>query len=578
MTLSRTIPFAIANAALVLAGACGGSNNGTTNTGNTGDGVQNPVGTAPVVTAGMSASSGGSGAAPSRSGSAGRGTSPLTAAGSGGSTTAPSGSAGSSSTTTMPAAGSGGSGSASAGSDGGPYFVSGSWHGFAWTSASGMGSTIMPMDFSAVTPGMPRCVKGSVAATTDYSGVAMLGVNLNQGNSTGAMQMTVTPSKAGVQIDVMNNAMSPLRFQVQGLDGATNADDRWCAVVTGSGGFIPWSMFNTACWDGSGKAYYTEPISAAMLLVPGGTDAAVPIDFCLTSLSEADGAGGAMGAAAGSGGSSAGGAGNGNGAAGSGGSTGMMTGSAGSGSVDPGMNTGSGMLTDKYASAMVMRDGKNYVVQNNVWGADATQTLTYTGTTFEVTSQTGNTPSSGPNAIGPVSYPSVFIGSNNNRTTQGSNLPIAISAIKSVKTAWSVKTGVPGTYNAAYDVWFSTGSGGDPAAPSGGYLMVWFYKPSNAQPIGPQASAQGVTIPGVKGTWDVWIGPNTGNSNRPVISYVATSPIDSMEFDLNAFIQDALKRPNALQSSWYLTNVFAGFEIWSGGTGLKTTSFYATVE
>lgn len=575
MMLSRTIPFAIANAALVLAGACGGSNNGTTSTGNTGDGVQNPVGTAPMVTAGTSASSGGSGVTPSRSGSAGSGTSPLMAAGTTGSTTTPSGgSAGSSSTTTTaPAAGSGGAGaSVSTGSDSGPYFVSGSWHGFAWTSAAGMGSTIMPMDFSAVTAGMPRCVKGSVAATTDYSGTAMLGVNLNQDNSTGAMQMTVTPSKAGVQIEVMNNAMSPLRLQVQGLDGATNADDRWCAVVSGTGGFIPWSMFNTACWDGSGKAYNKEPISAAMLLVPGTTGSAVAFDFCLKSLSEADAPAGSMtGGAAGGGGS-------GSSMTGSAGSTGSMSGSAGSGPVDPGMNSGSGMLTAKYDSAMVMRDGKNYVVQNNVWGANATQTVTYDGTTFEVTAQTGNNQSSGSNAMGPVSYPSVFIGSNNNRATTGSNLPIAISAIKSVKTGWTIKTGVSGTYNAAYDVWFSTGSGGDAAAPSGGYLMVWFYKPSNAQPIGPQASATGVSISGVKGTWDVWIGGNSGNNNRPVISYVATSPIDSMEYDLNAFIQDAIKRQGALQSSWYLTNVFAGFEIWNGGTGLKTTSFYATVE
>jgi len=47
---------------------------------------------------------------------------------------------------------------------------------------------------------------------------------------------------------------------------------------------------------------------------------------------------------------------------------------------------------------------------------------------------------------------------------------------------------------------------------------------------------------------------------------------------LNAFIQDALKRPVALEASWYLSHVFAGFEIWSGGVGLKTKAFYAIVE
>ena len=32
-----------------------------------------------------------------------------------------------------------------------------------------------------------------------------------------------------------------------------------------------------------------------------------------------------------------------------------------------------------------------------------------------------------------------------------------------------------------------------------------------------------------------------------------------------------------VQSSWSLTNVFAGFEIWSGGVGLETTDFAVTV-
>jgi hypothetical protein len=186
-----------------------------------------------------------------------------------------------------------------------------------------MGSTIMPMDFKAQTTGMPRCVKGSVAATADYSGIAMLGFNLNQLSGVSTL-MTVTPSKAGVQIDVKNNASSPLRFQVTAGDGASQ--QRWCATVTGSGGFIPWTSLNTACWDGSGTAYNKEPISAATLLVPGTTGAAVAFDFCVNSIAEADapaggaagsGAGGMSGGTAGSG--AAGGGAAGSGAAGSGG-------------------------------------------------------------------------------------------------------------------------------------------------------------------------------------------------------------------------------------------------------------------
>jgi hypothetical protein len=459
---------------------------------------------------------------------------------------------------TSAAAGSG----ASALPDAGNYFSAGSWHGYAWTSVQPAESAIMPMDFSGQTTGMPRCVKGSVAMTTDYSGIAMLGFNLNQDNGTNAPQMTVTPMKSGIMVDIANHAMSPLRLQVQTPNGGMNEKERWCAPISGAGGFIPWASFNTACWDGSGTAYAKEPISTAMVLVPGTSTAAVPFDFCVNSLVEADGAAGAAGATA------------------AGGSTGSAGGAGAGGSVSAGDNSGTGSITERYGNATVMRDGRNYIIQNNVWGDNTEQNIAYDGTTYEITKQTGMNVSNGANAMGPVSYPSVFIGSNYERKTEGSNLPIQVSAIKSVKTAWTVNagSGVSGTYNAAYDVWFSTSASGDAEAPSGGYLMVWFYKPPNAQPIGPQPSASGVTIPGVRGSWDVWIGPNTGNANRPVISYVSSSPIQSLEFDLNAFIQDALKRPGAIQKEWYLSNVFAGFEIWNGGQGLKTTAFYAIVE
>jgi hypothetical protein len=55
-------------------------------------------------------------------------------------------------------------------------------------------------------------------------------------------------------------------------------------------------------------------------------------------------------------------------------------------------------------------------------------------------------------------------------------------------------------------------------------------------------------------------------------------PTYSMSFDLNAFIRDAVEnRPGTLTDVMYLTNIFTGFEIWSGGVGLQTTSFCAGV-
>jgi xyloglucan-specific endo-beta-1,4-glucanase len=129
------------------------------------------------------------------------------------------------------------------------------------------------------------------------------------------------------------------------------------------------------------------------------------------------------------------------------------------------------------------------------------------------------------------------------------------------------------------DVWFSSHPEGDPSSysPSGGFLMVWLHKPAAAQPIGGAPQYTSVTISGVPGTWDIWIGPN---GSVPVVSYVRTDvdPTYSMSFDLNAFIRDAVEnRPGTLTDVMYLTNIFTGFEIWSGGVGLQTTSFCAGV-
>ncbi|HEX6763962.1 MAG TPA: hypothetical protein VF103_00760, partial [Polyangiaceae bacterium] len=86
---------------------------------------------------------------------------------------------------------------------------------------------------------------------------------------------------------------------------------------------------------------------------------------------------------------------------------------------------------------------------------------------------------------------------------------------------------------------------------------------------------QAVTVDGVDGTWDVWVGTN---GSRPCISYVRTEASLSLSTDLNFFIRDAVdNRPSTIQDDWYLSNVFIGFEIWSGGIGLETTSFCTIV-
>ena len=105
--------------------------------------------------------------------------------------------------------------------------------------------------------------------------------------------------------------------------------------------------------------------------------------------------------------------------------------------------------------------------------------------------------------------------------------------------------------------------------------MVWFYKPGNAQPLG---SPSGTVSLGGK-SWQVWSCGGGCQNGVPVISYVpASGSINEWSFDLLDFIENARDQFGVVQNSWYLTNVFAGFEIWSGGSGLKTDNFCAIVQ
>jgi endoglucanase len=183
----------------------------------------------------------------------------------------------------------------------GGYVISGSWHGYAWTAAGpGNQSTIAPVDFSTLADGSPLCASGSVGAQPDWSGYAMIGVNLNQARTGDTSMNTVVPDGAGVTVDVTDSGGSQLRVQISGPNGASDPNDRWCVPITGNGDFIAWSSFNTACWNLSGSPYRGQPIAQIAITVPGSNIVAVPFSFCLNSFAQV--AGSATGGATASGG------------------------------------------------------------------------------------------------------------------------------------------------------------------------------------------------------------------------------------------------------------------------------------
>jgi Glycosyl hydrolase family 12/Cellulose binding domain len=215
--------------------------------------------------------------------------------------------------------------------------------------------------------------------------------------------------------------------------------------------------------------------------------------------------------------------------------------------------------------------GGTYTVQNNEWGSSAPECITTDGNAdFTVANSSISNATNG----APGGYPSIYQGCHWGNCTSGglSGNPVQASAITSGKVTTSWSTTQPGgsnDYDVAYDIWFNqtpTTSG----QPNGAELMIWLNHNGPVQPFGSQV-ATGVSVGG-RG-YNVWFGKQGWNT----ISYTMTTGATSVSgLDLAPIVQDAMSR-GYIQSSWYLIDIEAGFELWQGGAGLATNSFSVNV-
>jgi hypothetical protein len=454
------------------------------------------------------------------------------------------------------------------------------WHGCAWTgkdsTVSGSTTSVTPVDFMAIADGGPYEVSGTVY--NDYNSVALMGFNLNEAitgvdtqckndpasaTKDGPPTATIPAGATGIAVNWSAKVapVTSFRIQIQGVKGGSDATNRWCATITDASGpsFVPFSSFNTKCWDGTGTKYNNEPIDAVVFLVPGTVAKPAPYDFTIVDFAPGTSKTDAPGGVA---------------------ACGQTTGSVGA--------TTASQDASMMRAAVTGTDCKKYIINNNNWGqpTSTTQVLNYTGSSFTINSCSGS--GGGANV---VSFPSIYIGANGQiangtyDTWSDSGLPKQISAMTSGTTSFTWSGGKSGgNYNAAYDIWFAKSSGtvsGSYNDAISGFIMIWLYKPSSSQPIGSSGSTRPATIGGQ--AFHVWRGgrnataTGTDGTGRPVISYVADSTVQNFSGNLKAFFDDAVANAaddmskgtpaitQAFANNWYLTDVFAGFEIWNGG-------------
>jgi hypothetical protein len=216
-------------------------------------------------------------------------------------------------------------------------------------------------------------------------------------------------------------------------------------------------------------------------------------------------------------------------------------------------------------------DGGAYTIGNNEWASSASECITTDGSAeFRV----GKSSIASGQHSPPGGYPAIYKGCHWGACTSGSRLPIRVSAIRAntdrVTTSW--RTSQPGgsnVYNVAYDIWFNQTptTGG---APNGAELMIWLNHRGHVHPYGSQVASK-VSIRGR--SYNVWFGKQGWNT----VTYTMTTPATSVSnLDLRALVGDAVRR-GYINTSWYLIDVEAGFELWHGGRGLATKSFSVNV-
>ncbi|MFF1908491.1 ricin-type beta-trefoil lectin domain protein [Kitasatospora sp. NPDC058218] len=231
---------------------------------------------------------------------------------------------------------------------------------------------------------------------------------------------------------------------------------------------------------------------------------------------------------------------------------------AGTASADPAASLCSS-VNGKFGSAVV-GDGR-YRIMPDEWNSSAEVCMTsdgganFTVTRSDLTNAT-NTQPGAPGAYTRIEY-----------VPRPGELPTPVATMGDTLTGWRTTTGVPGQYNAAYDLWYADTAGG--CGPTTSHeLMIWLNRQGGPVPLG--TATQQVTLGGR--TYQVYQYQNA-TTGKQVISYLLATATNSVyALNLRAITADAVVR-GYVPADGALCSVQAGFEIWNGGTGLATNSF-----
>ncbi len=214
-------------------------------------------------------------------------------------------------------------------------------------------------------------------------------------------------------------------------------------------------------------------------------------------------------------------------------------------------------VTCKKYGILELSNGE-YNVQNNVWGADTRQCIATLGSAGFYVKLSQHT--LGPGTT-PASYPFIWKGCHWDKCTRSSNMPIRVKEIRSTNLQWRFEVNKHGVWSAIAEAWFKKSY--SPGAPDATELMLWL----DSNGIAPAGSMIDVIkIDGI--IWEVW----TKDIGWTLVTYRRRKAAHEITIDLLPFIQDSIRR-GFVNREWFMMNAEAGFELWRGGAGFKSSFF-----
>jgi Glycosyl hydrolase family 12 len=223
--------------------------------------------------------------------------------------------------------------------------------------------------------------------------------------------------------------------------------------------------------------------------------------------------------------------------------------------------------TRKRHSYQVVYSGTRYQVRNNYWGGQRQQCLAnHRGlTNFKVVQRAGFDP-----AGHVIAFPDILRGCIYHICSPKAKMPRKVPTIGNPRLTWHFKrNGAPGTWNAAFDIWFTRHRqiGGQS---TGAELMIWLDYRGGCCAL--QRGAPKVRIDGRKMWFSHWVTGHKGASWN-YIQFRFTHRVRHVDnLNLRPFLRRIIRK-GLVKRSWWLENIEAGFEIWNGGQGLQTTKF-----